>query len=210
MQSITLSRDGRWLAVHCNVGWSRADVHLIDRETGTHATLIEGVEAQTVVRVVDDRLIGVTNFDAPLAAGSSPCLSTRRRAMRGRRLWPRPTSSSTPAGSRSRAIASWCTVRNQHWRWCARTPSTAPTCVRWSCRSRLARGLRRGRGTDAGVPPTRVVRASCDAAPLDAHGRRREVGHFLIPGRRRPVPCRADQVPVDRRRRRADVPRPPG
>ena len=65
MQSITLSRDGRWLAVHCNVGWSRADVHLIDRETGAHATLIEGVEAQTVVRVVDDRLIGVTNFDAP-------------------------------------------------------------------------------------------------------------------------------------------------
>ena len=65
MQSITLSRDGRWLAVHCNVGWSRADVHLIDRETGARTTLIEGVEAQTFVRVVDDRLIGVTNLDAP-------------------------------------------------------------------------------------------------------------------------------------------------
>jgi prolyl oligopeptidase len=65
MQSITLSRDGRWLAVHCNVGWSRADVHLIDRETGGRTTLIEGIDAQTFVRVVDDRLIGVTNLDAP-------------------------------------------------------------------------------------------------------------------------------------------------
>jgi prolyl oligopeptidase len=65
MQSVTLSRDGRWLVVHCNVGWSRADVHLIDRETGARTTLIEGVEAQTFVRVVDDRLIGVTNLDAP-------------------------------------------------------------------------------------------------------------------------------------------------
>ncbi|HTN79951.1 MAG TPA: prolyl oligopeptidase family serine peptidase [Acidimicrobiales bacterium] len=64
MQSVTLSRDGRWLAVHCNVGWIRTDVHLIDRETGRRTTLIEGVEAQTVLRVVDDRLIGVTNLDA--------------------------------------------------------------------------------------------------------------------------------------------------
>ncbi len=65
MQSITLSRDGRWLAVHCNVGWSRADVHLIDRETGTRTTLIEHIEAQTWVRVVGDRVVGVTNLDAP-------------------------------------------------------------------------------------------------------------------------------------------------
>ena len=40
MQSITLSRDGRWLVVHCNVGWSRADVHLIDRATGSRTTLV--------------------------------------------------------------------------------------------------------------------------------------------------------------------------
>ena len=65
MQSITLSRDGRWLVVHCNVGWSRADVHLIDRETGAKTTLLEGVEAQTFARVVDDRLVGVTTLDAP-------------------------------------------------------------------------------------------------------------------------------------------------
>ena len=65
MQSITLSRDGRWLVVHCNVGWSRADVHLIDRATGSRTVLVEGVEAQTFARVVDDRLIGVTTLDAP-------------------------------------------------------------------------------------------------------------------------------------------------
>ncbi len=65
MQSITLSRDGRWLVVHCNVGWSRADVHLIDRHTGATTTLLEGVEAQTFARVVDDRLIGVTTLGAP-------------------------------------------------------------------------------------------------------------------------------------------------
>ena len=65
MQSITLSRDGRWLMVHCNVGWSRADLHLIDRSTGARTTLIEGVEAQTFARVVGDRIIGVTTLDAP-------------------------------------------------------------------------------------------------------------------------------------------------
>ncbi len=65
MQSITLSRDGRWLVVHCNVGWTRADVHLIDRTTGAATTLIEGVEAQTFLRVVDDHLVGVTTLDAP-------------------------------------------------------------------------------------------------------------------------------------------------
>ncbi len=209
MQSITLSRDGRWLAVHCNVGWSRADVHLIDRQTGVRTTLIEGVEAQTFVRVVDDRLIGVTNLDAPrgrvftasVDAPDERCVADARAAERARhrRRRRRGRGRSSARARHEVGACSGAVVRARRHRH-ARDRAA---------RSGLARGLRRGRGADAGVPPARVVRAPRDPASLDARARHRAVGHLVVPGRRGSLPCRAGQVPVDRRRRRADVPRPP-
>ena len=210
MQSITLSRDGRWLAVHCNVGWSRADVHLIDRETGARATLIEGVEAQTVVRVIDDRLIGVTNLDAPrgrvftasldavksdawqtLVAETDVVIDAGGVEVAGDRLLVHGTKSAL-AVVRSYALDG-TDMREME----------LPGPVSLA-------------GFDADEAQTQAfLQLESFALPATLHrwtptdGVERW-GTSSIPGRRRPVPCRADQVPVDRRRRRADVPRPPG
>jgi prolyl oligopeptidase len=63
--SVELSRDGRWLLVELSLGWTRTDVHLIDRSTGARTTLIEGVDALSSFTVVGDRLVGTTTLDAP-------------------------------------------------------------------------------------------------------------------------------------------------
>ncbi len=62
--SVSLSDDGRWMLVHLSVGWSRTDVHLVDRASGSHTVLIEGVEARTELEIVADQVIGVTTLDA--------------------------------------------------------------------------------------------------------------------------------------------------
>jgi prolyl oligopeptidase len=62
--SVSLSADGRWMLVHLAVGWSRTDVHLVDRGTGAHSVLIEGFEARTELEVVADQVIGVTTLGA--------------------------------------------------------------------------------------------------------------------------------------------------
>jgi prolyl oligopeptidase len=62
--SVSLSADGRWMLVHLAVGWSRTDVHLVDRTSGAHTVLIEGVEARTELQVVADQVIGLTTLDA--------------------------------------------------------------------------------------------------------------------------------------------------
>ena len=64
---VTLSPDGRWLLVHVLVGWSRYDVHLLDRTTDTWSTVITGVEVtSTFVFAADgESLVGVTTLDAP-------------------------------------------------------------------------------------------------------------------------------------------------
>jgi prolyl oligopeptidase len=66
---VSLSADGRWLLVHVEHGWSRNDVHLLDRTTDTWTTVIEGVDAATTWLQVDgerQRLIGMTTLDAPM------------------------------------------------------------------------------------------------------------------------------------------------
>lgn len=63
--AVELSRDGRWLVVEVSLGWTRVDVHLIDRTTGARTTVIEGVEAVSSFTVVRDRLVGTTTLDAP-------------------------------------------------------------------------------------------------------------------------------------------------
>ncbi len=62
--NVSLSRDGRWLLVHTSLGWSRVDVHLIDRHTGARTAMIEGLEAVSSFEVVGDEVIGVTTLDA--------------------------------------------------------------------------------------------------------------------------------------------------
>ncbi|HEU5151145.1 MAG TPA: prolyl oligopeptidase family serine peptidase [Iamia sp.] len=62
---VRLSPDDRWLLVHASLGWDRTDVHLCDRTTGAWTTIIEGVDALTDLRVVDDLLVGTTTLDAP-------------------------------------------------------------------------------------------------------------------------------------------------
>ena len=64
---VALSPDGRWLLVHVLVGWSRYDVHLLDRTTDSWSTVIMGVEVtSTFVFAADgDSLVGVTTLDAP-------------------------------------------------------------------------------------------------------------------------------------------------
>ncbi|MEZ5134375.1 MAG: prolyl oligopeptidase family serine peptidase [Acidimicrobiales bacterium] len=62
--NVSLSRDGRWLLVHIAIGWSRVDVHLIDRTTGARTVLIEGHEAVSQLTVDGDRLVGWTTLDA--------------------------------------------------------------------------------------------------------------------------------------------------
>jgi prolyl oligopeptidase len=62
---VQVSDDGRWVLVHVAVSWSRTDVHLLDRDSGVWRTVVEGVEATTEVSVDRDRLLGLTNLDAP-------------------------------------------------------------------------------------------------------------------------------------------------
>ncbi|MFS8585527.1 MAG: S9 family peptidase, partial [Acidimicrobiia bacterium] len=63
--SVELSRDGRWLLVEVSLGWTRVDVHLVDRARGERRTVVEGVEAVSSFTVVGDRLVGTTTLDAP-------------------------------------------------------------------------------------------------------------------------------------------------
>ncbi|HKY65075.1 MAG TPA: prolyl oligopeptidase family serine peptidase [Acidimicrobiales bacterium] len=63
--SVEMSRDGRWLLVEVSLGWTRVDVHLIDRTTGARTTVIEAVEAVSSFTIVDDHLVGTTTLDAP-------------------------------------------------------------------------------------------------------------------------------------------------
>jgi prolyl oligopeptidase len=62
--NVELSADGRWLLVHLSLGWSRVDVHLVDRTTGARTVMIEGIEAVSSFSVVGDRVVGLTTLDA--------------------------------------------------------------------------------------------------------------------------------------------------
>ena len=64
---VTLTRDGRWLIVHVEVGYRRVDVHVLDRSTDGWVTVIEGVDANSrFVEAADGRsLVGITDLEAP-------------------------------------------------------------------------------------------------------------------------------------------------
>jgi prolyl oligopeptidase len=74
--TVELSDDGRWLLVHLSVGWSRTDVHLVDRHRDTRTVLIEGIEAQTALEVVGDQVLGVTTLGADRGRVVSAPLTT--------------------------------------------------------------------------------------------------------------------------------------
>jgi prolyl oligopeptidase len=64
--NVTASPGGRWLVVTVSIGWSRSDVHLLDRTTGAWHTLLAGTEAVAAFTFVgDDALLGTTTQAAP-------------------------------------------------------------------------------------------------------------------------------------------------
>ena len=66
--SVSARRDGRYLLVSVSLGWSRTDQLLYDIERDEWTTIIEGVEANTELSFDPgdpDRLVGVTNLNAP-------------------------------------------------------------------------------------------------------------------------------------------------
>ncbi|MFN8041297.1 MAG: prolyl oligopeptidase family serine peptidase [Acidimicrobiales bacterium] len=74
--NVSISTDGRWMLVHLSLGWSRVDVHLIDRRTGARTVVVEGIEAVSTFTVVGDRLVGVTTLDADRGRVVSAPLTT--------------------------------------------------------------------------------------------------------------------------------------
>jgi prolyl oligopeptidase len=77
--SVSLSRDGRWMLIHQSLGWTRVDVHLIDRSTGARTVIIEGIEASSNFTVVGDEVIGFTTLDADRGRIISAPLATAWR-----------------------------------------------------------------------------------------------------------------------------------
>jgi prolyl oligopeptidase len=65
LPTATLSPDGRWLVLHVHLMPTRTDVILVDRATGARTVVVEGEEASTWCQVVGERLVAVTNLDAP-------------------------------------------------------------------------------------------------------------------------------------------------
>lgn len=64
--SVLTSPDGRWLLVQASVGWSRTDVQVLDRRSGTWSSILVGADANASLSFVDDdTLVGVTTLDAP-------------------------------------------------------------------------------------------------------------------------------------------------
>ena len=65
--SVVLSKDGRWLVVMMDLGWTHTEIYLLDRlapEAG-FTTIVEGVEAYTDAQVVDGQFYLLTNWEAP-------------------------------------------------------------------------------------------------------------------------------------------------
>jgi prolyl oligopeptidase len=61
---VSSSIDGAWLLIHVALGWTRVDLHLVERATGTRTTVIEGDESVNAFTVVDGRLVGHTTHGA--------------------------------------------------------------------------------------------------------------------------------------------------
>jgi len=76
--SVDISDDDRWVLVHVMVGWSRVDVHLLDRTTGKWRTVIQDEEAVNAFAVdtARNRLIGTTTLDAPRGRVVTAALDT--------------------------------------------------------------------------------------------------------------------------------------
>jgi prolyl oligopeptidase len=62
---VQMSPDGEHLLVQVQVGWSRADAHLLHVPTGEWRTIVEGIESHSAFQFQGDRLLGTTTIDAP-------------------------------------------------------------------------------------------------------------------------------------------------
>ena len=63
--NVSVSADGRYLLVEAMVGWSRTDLHLLDRIADRWTAIQVGIDAVTDLSFDGDRLLGTTTLDAP-------------------------------------------------------------------------------------------------------------------------------------------------
>ena len=218
--SVELSRDGRWLIVELSLGWTRVDVHLIDRTTGARTTVIEGVEAIIVVhggrrpprrhhharRPAGPGRVGAAGVAHARALGDRGARVRRRRRGRGRDpvvaaggvhpVGAVPAHPPAPHGGGRIGRAD--------------APRTRPRRDR-AARARIARrGGRRPRQRDRrrGVhvvgPPDRAVALGPRRRHRRGRGRRRGPGPVerpALPRRPRRLRRRRRALPLDRRHR---------
>lgn len=64
MLGISLSMDGRYLAVQSSNTWTKNDIYIYDHETETTTPLIVGMDAKFLIRFLQDRAIIQTNYKA--------------------------------------------------------------------------------------------------------------------------------------------------
>ncbi len=62
---VKMSNSGRWLVVEVWQGWTRTELHLLDRSTGRFDAIYIGRQAIAKVEFAGDRLFVLTNDDAP-------------------------------------------------------------------------------------------------------------------------------------------------
>ena len=215
--NVSLSRNGRWLLVHTSLGWSRVDVHLIDRRTGARTAMIEGIEAVSSFEVVGDEVIGVTTLDADRGrVVSAPTVAA----------WHDNWCTLVPEGNRGDrgggghlAIPAGAAVASRGGRAGPLRPRRHPPPGRGPARDRVAHRAHRQPRQRCGLPVVHLVRPSPDAVPLAA--RARQAHRLEPPGRSTPGPRLrvlrwpprrlrggAGAIPVGRRRRDPDVPHP--
>lgn len=63
--AVSISPDNRRVLVSVFQGWSKSELHLLDRQTGAWTEVVKGVDALFSAAVLDDRLLIYTNHEAP-------------------------------------------------------------------------------------------------------------------------------------------------
>ena len=208
--NVSLSVDGRWLLVHVSLGWSRVDVHLIDRQTGSRTVMIEGIDAVSSFEVVGDQLIGVTTLDADRGrVVSAPMVASWHDnwctivAEGASVIEAAVTTPSSLLVLRSRSAVAQLD-RYDH----DGTNHRRSSCPSWARSSGLSASDHADRAfvsfTSFARPPTLLRWDGGELVRLEPAGRGRR--RARRPARQ--LRGRAGQLRVDRRHRRAHVPHP--
>ena len=189
---MSLSRDGRWLLVHLSLGWSRVDVHLVDRRHGRAHRADRGHRGRVVASASWATRSSGSRRSTPTAAGSSRRRSSRRGTTTGARSCPRPTrviEAVVPTADSLLVLSSQSAVshldrydhdgtgtesdRPPRARLARRACRPAAIATRPSSRSPRSPARRRMfRWTPGGSPPTGAGSVEYDDDERRAHGRR--------------------------------------